>query len=295
MTLNLAWWNIGVSPPILTNKKDKTKELHQAGEFIKKFSVDKSIDFLAICEICETDSIYLKSIADELYFGFIDLSGRDGRIVIDMALMYETSKLEYISHKNITSSMPDRTRLRTGIKIIFKEVKTNDYITFFLSHWPSKLSLDESDRDKFAHDLRTYIDNVFDKYGEESKIILMGDYNTQPYSKSLHNTLYSTKDFHLIQKKKKLLFNPFWRLISDGNHNNIGTYYYGSSKLDRWYVFDQMLFSSSFLSGKPNQLRLDLTSFECHSIFDKHGKNIDTNFLSSFDHFPIFGRLYYEK
>lgn len=295
-SLNLAWWNLGVSPPTLMATKDKSIELGNAIRFIKKAAIERSIDLWVFCEVSTEDAPSLKAIADDLDLAFVDIFEVDRRVVIDLSFIYEASKLEYISSKNINVTMPDESTLRIGAKVIFRDLVNNDYITCFFSHWPSRLSLSEQDKIKFASSLRASIDSIFFRYGYSSKIILMGDYNSQPYSYSLHDTLYSTKDYNLVKKKPRLLFNPFWKIISDGNKNNIGTYFFKSPKIDRWFVFDQMMFSSSFLRGKgqDSNLMVDLESFCCHPITDNEGVILDKPFHNSFDHSPIFGRLHYE-
>ena len=48
MELNLCWWNIGISPPVKSEKKDKTEAINLAKHYIKKISQEKSVDFFGI-------------------------------------------------------------------------------------------------------------------------------------------------------------------------------------------------------------------------------------------------------
>lgn len=296
MSLDLFWWNVGISPPLPpgVQKKDKSKELLIAGEYIKKFSLERPIDLIGLCEVSENEYDYLSNLSKELQMTYIDLSEFVGKVCIDMAVMYEESKLEYIKHKSIVDRLPDGTSVRTGSKVVFRERKNKQFISVFLSHWASILHMDDISRDDVANSLRSHINVVYDKYGPDAQIILMGDYNAQPYSTSVHRKLFSTKDYHLVKKKKNLLFNPFWGLLCNGEHNNRGTYLFKSPKIDRWFVFDQMMFSSSFLYPAENRLRLDLCSFESHTIHNKEDLTIDKDMAAHFDHFPIFARLNYE-
>lgn len=66
-----------------------------------------------------------------------------------------------------------------------------------------------------AAGLRSSINKLFENNGDDVQFICMGDYNTEPYSNAMLNILYATRDCHLIKKKRKLLFNPFWYLLSD--------------------------------------------------------------------------------
>lgn len=298
--IDFAWWNVGISPPIQRKTKDKSNERNIVREFVIDIFKQKSIDFFAFCEVGKADVPFLELLAQELHLEFLDLTGLDGRLVMDMSLMYETSKLKYVGHKNINELDETGANLRVGIKVIFEELKTHKIITFFMSHWNSKLSIEEVDRNDFSKVLRKLINNVFFKYGEESHVILLGDYNTQPYSQSLYENLKTTKDYLLIKnnpKKNKMLFNPFWKCISDNKFHSTGSYYLEHGKYDRWFAFDQMMFSSSFIvdNNEDFALRLDLDSFKYYSVFDCNTMTMNTKFMANFDHTPIFGGLYYNE
>lgn len=291
MELNICWWNIGISPPIKKQKKDKSEAIEMAKDYIKDVGEKKKIDFFAICEISEDEALDFSSVADELQLSYLDLSGIVGRVIIDISVMYEPTKLEYISHKYVTKIQPDERTLRVGVRVVFKETEKDRLITFFLSHWPSVLSADEIIREAAAISLRNNIDNIIEKHGAESQILCMGDYNTNPYSVAIHNNLYATRDFHIIKNKRKLLFNPFWYLLSDKKTNNIGTYHYKSGASNRWYVFDQMLFSSSFLYGRGDCFKLDIGSLDFHKALEDDNNCVDEVFFKTFDHYPIFCRV----
>ncbi|EPK0088801.1 TPA: endonuclease/exonuclease/phosphatase family protein, partial [Klebsiella pneumoniae] len=266
MLINLAWWNIGISPPIKKQKKDKDEAIKIAKNYIKKLSLQRDIDFFAICEISEDEAISFKEVSDKLNMTYLNLSDKVGRIIIDIAVMYEGSKLEYMHHKTIIHPQPNGRNLRVGVRVAFKDTSNDEVITFFLSHWPSMLSATDSIRDDIATALRYNIDKIYQKYGDSAQIICMGDYNTQPYSTAIHEKLFATRDYHIIKKRPLLLYNPFWGLLANGGMNNIGTYHYTTPKENRWYVLDQMMFSSSFLSQNGNKLKLQPKSFDFHNI-----------------------------
>ncbi|MNC01594.1 Endonuclease/Exonuclease/phosphatase family protein [compost metagenome] len=295
MILNIAWWNVGISPPIKKQKANKEEAIKIAKNYIKKLSIQRNIDFFAICEISEDEAVSFQEISEKLNLSYLDLSDKVGRIIIDIAVMYEQSKLEYLHHKNIIHAQPNGRHLRVGVRVAFKDVSSGEIITFFLSHWPSMLSALDSVRDDIATVLRYHIDEIFKEHGISSQIICMGDYNTPPYSTAIHEKLFATRDYHLIKKRPTLLYNPSWGLLTNGKMNNIGTYHYHSPKENRWYVLDQMIFSSSFLLPSSNKLKLDPTSFDFHNIMSDDENTIsDDRFFKTFDHYPIFCRLSHE-
>ncbi|WP_445923688.1 endonuclease/exonuclease/phosphatase family protein, partial [Klebsiella pneumoniae] len=165
---------------------------------------------------------------------------------------------------------PDDRTLRIAVRVVFKDAVTGNLITFFLSHWPSIRSADEKIREDAAESLRNNVNKILDDHGIESQIICMGDYNTNPYSVAIKN-------------KRKLLFNPFWYLLSDKKTNNLGTYHYKSGASNRWFVFDQMLFSSSFIYGGKDCLKLDMNSLDFHRILSDDNQCLDQRFFNTFD------------
>ncbi|MCI4552050.1 endonuclease/exonuclease/phosphatase family protein, partial [Escherichia coli] len=66
MELNICWWNIGISPPIKKQKKDKSEAIRLASQYIKEIGLKKNIDLFAICEISEEEALDFSSLADEL-------------------------------------------------------------------------------------------------------------------------------------------------------------------------------------------------------------------------------------
>lgn len=297
MKLNLCWWNLGVSPPVLGKKKESSEAIDLAKKYILKFAKDKNIDFFAFCEVSTDDQEHFIEIAQELEMDYIDLYEKDGRMVLDFAVMYENSKLEHIPslNKNLNIINPDGEKIRVGLRVVFKDLKTGEIITLFLSHWASRLMGNEQQRERAASSIRGRVDSILEEYGTDSQIICMGDYNDQPYSKSIHENLFATRDYHIIKNKRALLFNPFWSFLSDGRTNNIGTYHYKKGKnSNRWYVFDQMLFSSSFLFGGDDKLKLNYDSLGVHKILNEDNTIADSDFLDNFDHSPIFCEVSHE-
>ncbi|QCS90038.1 hypothetical protein DWR33_30880 (plasmid) [Klebsiella pneumoniae] len=85
-------------------------------------SQEKTLDFLGICEISEDEAIDFKPLADKLHLEYLNLSGTVGRIIMDVSIMYEASKLEYIDYKYIIKIQPDDRTLRIAVRVVFKEL-----------------------------------------------------------------------------------------------------------------------------------------------------------------------------
>lgn len=295
MELNFCWWNIGISPPIKSNKRDNSDAIELAKKYIRKFSKEKSLDVISLCEVSEQEEIDFALLADELQMDYKNLSEKVGRVILDFSIMYEMSKLEYISHKALVFRTPGNRSIRAGTRVVFKETTYGKHITLFLSHWPSRKNNDENVRIKAAITLRQGIDSIIEKHGEDSQFICMGDYNTHPYSDAMVEHLSATRDYHIIKNKRTLMFNPTWSFLSDKLTNNSGTYFHKGGESQRWHVIDQAIFSSSFIYGGSDCLKINLETLDAHRIFDEDNICLDKIFKKNFDHYPIFFKVSHEQ
>jgi hypothetical protein len=159
-TLNLGWWNIGISPPIKQRNEKINGVITLAENYISQFLNQGDLDFFALCEVSENESVFLSHIAKKTKRMFINLSSKVNNVIIDIAIIYSSEKLEYVNHSYLTKTQPDGKSLRAGVKAVFKEIKNNDIIIFYLSHWPSKLRNNESIRENIATYIRQDIDNM---------------------------------------------------------------------------------------------------------------------------------------
>ncbi|HIE5767271.1 TPA: hypothetical protein ACXN3T_002040 [Proteus mirabilis] len=180
---------MGLSPPIRSSKQIDIEDIGLAKQYLRKIIKERTLDIVALCEISKRENIDFKQLACELNMEYIDLSGKIGRILIDISIMYNMNKLAFISSKFLTKLQPDNRTIRVGVSVLFKDLENQKMITFFLSHWPSVLSADEKTRRIAAQELRNSIDKLFENKGKDTQIICMGDYNTEPYSDVMINTL----------------------------------------------------------------------------------------------------------
>lgn len=295
MELNFCWWNIGISPPIKSIKRDNEDAIELAKKYIRKFSEEKNLDVISLCEVSEQEEIDFTLLADELQMDYKNLSEKVGRVILDFSIMYEMSKLEYISHKPLVFKTPSNRSIRAGTRVVFKEKQHGKYTTLFLSHWPSRKTSDENIRNRAASILRQGIDNIIEKHGVDSQFICMGDYNTHPYSEAMVEHLWATRDYHIIKNKRALIFNPTWSFLSDKLTNNSGTYFHKGGETQRWHVIDQVMFSSSFIYGDENCLKINLETLDAHRVLDENNICLDEIFKKNFDHYPIFFKVSHER
>ena len=140
-----------------------------------------------------------------------------------------------------------RNATRDIVQVNFK-TKSSPAVDLVLigNHWPSRLGgelVSEPYRIIAAETLSYWLERVSEKFGKEVSILVMGDFNDEPYNRSMHEYALSEKDSKRVKSKrskKPYLLNLMWLLQTDG----VGTHFY-----DAWGMLDQILVNRSLLTG----------------------------------------------
>ncbi|MDP9877815.1 hypothetical protein J2W25_002120 [Variovorax boronicumulans] len=293
MHVSLVWWNTGLSP---TRKKNRSnpEEWQTAVSIIQILTVTAPVDFIALCEVSPNDIDRIEEKCLSTGYRVHRVSGRAGRSAFDMCVVYRADKISIAEDaENITSTRGERT-VRVGHRLTIAIRDDDELFHIFLSHWPSRLNLPQRDpgREVLGTRLRDHIDAIR-RSQADAKIILLGDYNDEPFDASIADNLMATRDRALAERRKHLLYNPFWRHFSSaiedaadsiGDH---GSYFHNAGESTQWRTFDQMIFSSSFLGNTGWQLverNTRVLDIPAYTALVKSAK-------SCFDHLPIMGQI----
>ncbi|EKO3914746.1 endonuclease/exonuclease/phosphatase, partial [Vibrio metschnikovii] len=176
----------------------------------------------------------------------------------------------------------------------FVEVENIDdskLIYLYLCHWASRLNGDG--RDKRIAAAKMVYDSAIEYMCNEKDVIVMGDFNDNPYDESLYGCLRANRCHDAVKKyPNEFFYNPFWRnVVSEFKYSYAGTqdaYRSGSHKYKQflgtiWHTYDQIVVSGSFLNNgywHLNEFRTQiLTPISLLADFED-----STNFI---DHLPI--------
>ncbi len=283
--LIIAWWNTSLSPPRGRPREISDREF--AASIIKQL-FDLKIDLFALGEVSLLDIEYIiKEIDNPSLESFFSKTSSSSGI----AVIYNRDKVSITEGENIIDSCGS-TRLKTAQRVIVKLCDHDQVIHLYISHWFSRLFYheDHSKRIELGVSLRLAIDRIKQEETAPHYIILMGDYNDEPFSRSLADHLLASRDRELVKNKENLLYNPFWKQIGESapyksgqSQNGVcGTYFYKSTcDNTRWYTFDQMIFSSAFLKDDIFSLNEYLTQIVRNTELENNLKK------GIFDHLPI--------
>ena len=288
-TITVAWWNTSLAPS--GNSRGCEDLKRNAAEVIAYLLISSEVDFIALGEISTEDFDYLQSIEAFKDLKFLSGVSKAGRSKFDICYIYNPNKIAILNTENITSVRGNST-LKIAQKINILELQNKTIFTIFASHWPSRLWCEENNADRHVLGirLRDEVDKVINQSPAPPHIILLGDYNDEPFDKSLSHHLMATRDIELVQKRQHLFYNPYWGHMGQGKNDTPqkgGSYYYKSGEVTRWHTFDQIIYSHAFVSAKTWKL-----SQKQPYISNVPGLiELVISAASDFDHIPVCGTI----
>ncbi len=316
-TVRIGWWNLEnlfdtVDDPIsadleFTQANGWTSELLAAKISNLAAAIDELHDghgpeLFGVAEIegddlfarllAATNNSHLKVVRDTT--ATPDLRG------IDVSLAYDDRKLAVVAARSHVVHL--RYPTRDIFEVEFEVVGTGHRFVVIASHWPSRrqgqlesqpfrIAVAENiaflvrDRLRFAGDeylaLRDHGDLAAVQARFETPILLMGDFNDEPFDRSVLTHLQTSSELDRVvgptndidrlpvepatyRQGDNWLYNPMWRFLDP---ENIGTFFISSSRDgdafgNRYQVLDQFVASRGLLNG--HGIRLDLDSVAIH-------------------------------
>ena len=289
--LVFMWWNTSLCPPVRDPGRTAA-DREFVVKHIKKLRSEYRFDVLGLCEVSTEDLEAIKDGVGDPYLTIIDTTDRNSRLKIDTAIIYDRRKLEKIDSQNFIDRYANTT-LKAGTMVTFRESTSGLPIHVVTSHWPGRQSAPEHSAKRCK--LGQYLCEEMRKLKEKAPdpyIVLMGDYNDDPFSESLASYLHATRDRNLARSDGAFFYNPFWKCIgesapfpgSESDSSHCGTHYYQGGECSRWFTYDQIIFSSPFLNENGAAI-----------LEERHSRIAATSDLrdlllsrgSVFDHFPV--------
>ena len=182
---------------------------------------------------------------------------------IDIGLAYNPETIRPNGSKAYTVPLDDRPTRKI---IVAKFSAASHPFYLILNHWPSR-SFDtgwtEPKRLTAAKVARHILDSLLVS-NPKADCIVMGDFNDEPFDRSLKQGLRSTFDAARVRANSDGLLYNCW-----SDYEGIGSYFYNN----HWQQIDQILLSPGMLDNRG--LTAPEGSFHCFSffrLFDYSGK-----------------------
>jgi len=222
---------------------------------------------LGICEV-ENRMVVEDLISDEKLrkynYGIVHYESPDDR-GIDVGLIYNKDVFKVknsSSHDVFITGNNSSKRRNTRDQLVVSGYLDGELMHFIVNHWPSR-GADETKRIAAAEVNNFIIDSLRNKY-DNPKIITMGDFNDDPFDKSIKKILGAKKNIKDV--KKNDMYNPFETILVD---KGVGTNAYR----DKWQLFDQIILSKPFLDKTYKDYQLYKAGvFNKSFLINKKGK-----------------------
>lgn len=293
MDFRFAFWNCAMSPP---GRKEMQSPANMADavEIIADLFTKHEIFFLALCEVNKTSFEYISNALTgfglSLSAQFMPDKTSTGS-EFDIGYFYDSTRVAVqhgLAHAGSlgTSSVKIAQQL---FMVVNEECPT--VINVLVSHWSGQLlKIAEDFREECSKGLRHFVESLIK---DNQQVILMGDYNDEPYSHSLFKNIRATNDRALVLSKPDFwLYNPYWKTLAarmpftfNEQQHDFGTCYSKSGNRNHWSTFDQIIFSGHFLNSGPWYLQESATGIV---LTDKLRAAIMDG-KHCFDHIPVIG------
>lgn len=220
---------------------------------------------------------------DDLDYGFIHFDSPDER-GIDTGLIYRKRFFKVLHSEPLVLLVdnPGGVRDTTRDILYVKGELNKELVHVLVNHWPSRREGDVATEYKRVIAAKEIVLKIEQIRLEEldPNIIVMGDFNDDPSSKSLQDL-----------KEGAALFNPMETLhIPDSQGSSV----YGN----KWNMFDQILVSNSFFNYEKNTHSFDSAAiYDDKSLKEKKGKYkgspyrtfVSDRYMGGYsDHFPVY-------
>ena len=297
--IRIAWWNTGLSP---TRAPDRAGPAHfQAAAQVLRHLIEvvgadvivlgemaePSIDGLRdACEIARADYTWLKAFHPA------------GRSRFSQCVLSRTGRLTVAFDRPIIQDEGHAIR-KVGLAFLVRLHDGNQPLHLIASHWPSWLFMDRHDveRTHLAAFLRRWIDDQILKYTPNANVVLVGDFNDEPFDEGMERYLHASRDRDRVKRNRRLFYNPFWRHVNafppgavEERSSDPATYFHAAGRFSHWRTFDQLIVSSSVLCGRAGWRLNEANTRVAPLPVAKSAGDVAVPH-PFFDHLPIVGHL----
>ena len=271
------------------------KKIKQLVRMLRTINGSNGPDILGVCEV-ENENV-LEKFRDSLQqtldreYKIIHAETQDER-GIDVAFLYDKDKFTVDSQKVFFHVIVKRYATRDIVQANFRSKISNTEFVLVGNHWPSRSGgqLESEPYRMMAGETLAYFNQrIQDVHGQAIPILVMGDFNDEPFNRSITEYAKSTVSADRVLKARSVpwLYNLMWEVTGA----RTGTFYYFDTfnVLDQYMVSRGMLIENAKLKVQQGSLRIEVfPEMSKNGIprkFSRPAEALDQDGYS--DHFPI--------
>jgi endonuclease/exonuclease/phosphatase family protein len=287
--IRLSWWNTGLAPG---GKSRGDNERYETATLVLQQLLEfEGAGLLALGEIAPVDVQACLRVAGatRVPLAWRTPTAKTGR-ASSVAVFYDPRRLTLLRDKLLTDSFGG-VAFDTGWHLEFQACNGGAVLNVVVVHWPSHMFEDAARK-------RIWIATSLHRaFCEDRDVVILGDFNDEPFSDSLRDGLVAYRDRALVRRREGAYYNPFWRLLGEQQHVEqehtgrlpAGTHFHSSGTSTRWVTYDQVAVSSSLIGANSWQLVESATRIVLHEALLTDGGTM----RDIFDHLPIATALTY--
>lgn len=261
-TLRIAWYNLenlfepGQHPELKESwtQNRYEKKVRNVASVVAALHSGYGPDMLGICEVASKEVIedILAEIPNGAEYGIVHADSPDPRR-IDVSFIYRQTALELEEARayNIRKRWPTRDIMHVRF-----QASNGSKLHVVGTHWPSRTA-GQYETEPFrilVAENCTWIVGELYKKDPGVNILVMGDFNDEPFNRSVQEYLFGIHNRQRVAKRRggarsrPYLYNLMWCLLDDPMP---GTFYWGDNPAG-WNMLDQMMVSKGLLTGSQN-------------------------------------------
>jgi len=254
---------------------------------------------LGVCEIenrTVLEDLTKNTKLKESKYDIVHYDSPDARGV-DVGLIYRPDFFTVTSSRSARLTMPDNPNFKSRDQLVITGLLDGEQIHIIVGHWPSRRGGEKRSlpfRIAAAKLTKSIVDSI-QQTEPNAKIVIMGDLNDDPDSKSIVGTLGAKRGSKNLKQGE--LFNTMFDLYKSG----IGSLAYQ----DSWNLFDNLIISQPLVNeDKTNWVFFKSKVFNKPFLQQSSGQfagypfrtYVGNNFTGGYsDHFPVYLFLIKEK
>jgi hypothetical protein len=228
----------------------RDRKIEQLAAIIRQFGNGAGPDLLGVCEVENATVLQLLvgrvAALTGRNYAFVHFDTVDQR-GIDVAFIFRPDLFSAPDDERFHHIVMRRTATRELLQVNFRTHRGRTWAVFG-NHWPSRSGgqLESEGYRQIAGETLAYMhQSVLEYHGDETPALVMGDFNDEPYNRSLVNYALSMgyKAKVLNATSRPLLFNLMWETAG----RREGSLYFDNTPnlLDQFLVNKNMLKANS--------------------------------------------------
>lgn len=230
-----------------------SKKIEKLAWVISQMNGNTGPDIMGVCEVenIHVLQLLLDALETSRNYGLIhhDMGDKRG---IDVAFIYDKDKFDFNSDEFFHHTVVKRYPTREIVQATVVSKDTSNEIILIGNHWPSR-SAGQYESEPYriitGETLSYFIERIQEIKGDDAAIVVMGDFNDDPYNRSLTDYALSVMDRDkVVYGRNPYLYNMMWPLLGQRK----ASYVYGGVPM----MIDQFMVSKG-IAKKSGKFKLD--------------------------------------